>query len=149
MGEYRSFQVTLISASNLQDVRNFGEMKVYAKVSMSKNSSNSEWTTPVDKENQTNPRWNCKIQYLIPEETVHPKGTFGTLKLSYSFGTSAMNIIAPGHGQSSTTRGPGKGRRERFAILLGAIADGMPIWNFLYSGAKELYHMVFGDGENS
>ncbi|KAL3514319.1 hypothetical protein ACH5RR_027036 [Cinchona calisaya] len=157
MGEYRSFQVTLVSASNLQDVRNFGEMKVYAKVSLRKNSSETKWKTPVDMRNKTNPCRNCQIQYLIPEETLHQvdngdmllvklcckrsllknkyvgevnislnqlfaeaparenvvydvlrndaEGTFGTLNLSYSFGTFPRNINVPVLRQSNTTRG--------------------------------------------
>ncbi|KAL3514318.1 hypothetical protein ACH5RR_027035 [Cinchona calisaya] len=208
MGDYRSFQVTLISASNLLDVRIFGEMKVYAKVSMSRNPSKTKWKTPVDMRNMTNPRWNCQIQYIIPEETLRQvgngdmllvklwckrfilpnkyvgevsiplnrlfaearacenvvydvlrndaEGTYGTLNLSYRFGEVSRNIDVPvlsqsntprdppGPRQSNTTRGYGLGRPQNFVIVLGAIADGVQIWNSLFPNAEELYQMVYG-----
>ncbi|KAL3505011.1 hypothetical protein ACH5RR_034852 [Cinchona calisaya] len=68
----RYFQVTLISASNLLDVRHVGLMKVYAKVSINGNWD-SEWTSPVDKEREKNPRWNCKIKYSLPEKAIKQK----------------------------------------------------------------------------
>ncbi|KAL3514321.1 hypothetical protein ACH5RR_027038 [Cinchona calisaya] len=72
------------------------------------------------------------------------EGTFGTLWFSYSFGPFPRNINVPVLTQSNPTRGYGQGRPQNFAILLGAIADGVRIWNSLFPGAEELYQSLVG-----
>lgn len=171
MADYRDFQVKIISASDLKDVRHHGKMKVYAKVFITPDSECLEGkTTPVDKEGKTNPNWNnYPVKCLIPEDavqqedqrnklviklycrrslhedqyvgevnislkelfdgglsrenvdyTVHrndAQGTYGTLRLSYSFGESTQKINVQEEsgstgGQSSSTAG-GQGNRRR------------------------------------
>ncbi|XP_071923251.1 protein SRC2 homolog [Coffea arabica] len=78
--ECRQFEVTLISAVNLPNVRELGQMKVYAKV-LIKGYSNSEWITSVDRERETNPYWNCRIKYTLPEKAVEKDGVLLVIKL--------------------------------------------------------------------
>ena len=78
--ECRQFEVTLICANNLPDVRELGKMKVYAQVSV-KGHSNSVWVTPVDRERATNPYWNCKITYTLPAIAVQKDGVLLVIKL--------------------------------------------------------------------
>ncbi|XP_060195228.1 protein SRC2 homolog [Lycium barbarum] len=64
--EARPFYFTVHSASNLVDVRNFGEMKVYAKVSIAGQSE----CTEVDLVNKTNPEWNTTLCFFVLEEDI-------------------------------------------------------------------------------
>ncbi|KAK4706337.1 hypothetical protein R3W88_034099 [Solanum pinnatisectum] len=61
--EARCLYFTVHSASNLINVRKFGEMKVYAKVSI---AGNSERTEP-DLVNKINPEWNKTFRFIVPE----------------------------------------------------------------------------------
>ncbi|KAK6802312.1 hypothetical protein RDI58_000092 [Solanum bulbocastanum] len=61
--EARRLYFTVHSASNLINVRKFGEMKVYAKVSI---AGNSERTEP-DLVNKINPEWNKTFSFIVPE----------------------------------------------------------------------------------
>lgn len=74
MVECRSFEIKLISACDLPDVRHLGEMKVYAKVSVIRDLSSFVWTTAVDKGGKTNPIWNCRIKTSIPEKVLQQGG---------------------------------------------------------------------------
>ena len=69
--ECREFQITLVSAQNLENVRQFFKkrVRVYAKVSLGGNHR-TEKTTPVDKEGQTNPVWNFSASYIIGKNAV-------------------------------------------------------------------------------
>ncbi|KAJ8574212.1 hypothetical protein K7X08_026017 [Anisodus acutangulus] len=64
--EARYFYFTVHSASNLVDVRHFGEMKVYSKVSIAGKSK----CTEVDLVNKTNPEWNNTLCFIVPEKDI-------------------------------------------------------------------------------
>nr|XP_018622887.1 uncharacterized protein LOC104086296 isoform X2 [Nicotiana tomentosiformis]XP_018622888.1 uncharacterized protein LOC104086296 isoform X1 [Nicotiana tomentosiformis] len=64
--EARCFYFTVHSASNLRDVRQFGRMKVYAKVSIAGKSKYTE----VDLVNEKNPEWNTTLCFVIPEKDI-------------------------------------------------------------------------------
>ncbi|CAK9183165.1 unnamed protein product [Ilex paraguariensis] len=71
--ECRKFDLKLISATNLRDVREKFRMKVYAVVTIAGNAK-TEKRTPVDKEGETNPTWNVTLQYMIGELAVQNEG---------------------------------------------------------------------------
>lgn len=78
---YRDFQITVISASNLENLRKFFNMKVYAKVSFNGNRK-TEKRTPVDKNNGVNPAWNFRINgYKIAEDALQHDGLMLVVKL--------------------------------------------------------------------
>ncbi|XP_019256278.1 PREDICTED: uncharacterized protein LOC109234665 [Nicotiana attenuata] len=62
----RYFYFTVHSASDLQDVREFGRMKVYAKVSIAGKTK----CTEVDRLNETNPKWNARLCFIVPEKDI-------------------------------------------------------------------------------
>ncbi|CAK9158325.1 unnamed protein product [Ilex paraguariensis] len=77
--ECRKFDLKLISATNLRDVREKFRMKVYAVVTIA-GKAKTERRTPVDKEGETNPTWNFTLQYMIGIEvviTLYCKRTLG------------------------------------------------------------------------
>ncbi|KAL1543869.1 protein SRC2 [Salvia divinorum] len=61
MGSWR-FEITVVSAENLPDIRRLGRMKVYAVVSLNREYETMRETT-VDKYGNTNPRWNFPFVY--------------------------------------------------------------------------------------
>lgn len=68
----RKFEITLISASDLEDVRKLFKMKVHARVSVGSNP-NTEKRTPTDKHGEINPAWNFRMKYTISESMIqHP-----------------------------------------------------------------------------
>ncbi|XP_047961815.1 protein SRC2 homolog [Salvia hispanica] len=67
--ECRKFEIIIVSADNLPDVRSFGRMKVYAEVSINGEPDTSRLTT-VDTEGETNPRWNFPLEYTIEEASL-------------------------------------------------------------------------------
>ncbi|CAK9158324.1 unnamed protein product [Ilex paraguariensis] len=71
--ECRKFDLKLISATNLRDVRKIFRMKVYAVVTIA-GKAKTERRTPVDKEGETNPTWNFTLQYMIGELAVQNEG---------------------------------------------------------------------------
>lgn len=64
--EARYFNFTVHSASDLPDVREFGRMKVYAKVSVAGTTK----CTEVDTMNDTNPKWNTTLCFIVPEKDI-------------------------------------------------------------------------------
>lgn len=64
--EARCLCFTVHSASNLINVRKFGEMKVYAKVSI---AGKSECTEP-DLVKSINPEWNKMFTFIVPEYNI-------------------------------------------------------------------------------
>ncbi|KAK4433677.1 protein SRC2 [Sesamum alatum] len=80
MMECRTIKITLVSADSLPDVRLFGRMKVYAKVSIRGESRTSK-KTPADMVGVTNPRWNFPIEYTISESAVRQPGIRIAIKL--------------------------------------------------------------------
>ncbi|CAI9764042.1 unnamed protein product [Fraxinus pennsylvanica] len=84
--ECRKFEITIISADDLPDVRNFLQMKVFAKVSIQGQSKTTK-KTPADMEGEKNPVWNFSTEYTIGEAAVQQEGTpKGRLSISYRFG---------------------------------------------------------------
>ena len=69
--ECRRFQVTLVSAQNLENVRKIfrNDVRIQAKVSLGGNTR-TEKRTPEDKEGQTNPVWNFTATYTIGKDEV-------------------------------------------------------------------------------
>ncbi|KAK2988366.1 hypothetical protein RJ640_007301 [Escallonia rubra] len=76
----RNFHVTLISASDLEDVRDLFEMKVYASVSFNEEPK-TEKKTPKDKHGKTNPAWNHRMVYTIAEAGTLRYGIMLVIKL--------------------------------------------------------------------
>ncbi|KAG8389713.1 hypothetical protein BUALT_Bualt01G0007300 [Buddleja alternifolia] len=78
--ECRKFEITLVSANSLPDVRSFRQMKVFAKVSIEGELKTSK-KTPVDMVGKTNPRWNFPIEYTINDSAVQKSGMNLSIKL--------------------------------------------------------------------
>ncbi|KAK3017194.1 hypothetical protein RJ639_007845 [Escallonia herrerae] len=76
----RNFHVTLISASDLVDVRHLFKMKVYASVSFNEEPK-TEKQTPKDKQGETNPAWNHRMEYTIAEAGILHNGLMLVIKL--------------------------------------------------------------------
>lgn len=68
--EARFFYFTIHSASNLRDVRKFGRMEVYAKVSVAGTTK----CTDVDCVNETNPEWNTTLCFTVPKHDIKQAG---------------------------------------------------------------------------
>ncbi|KAI5672259.1 hypothetical protein M9H77_12623 [Catharanthus roseus] len=78
--EGRNFDITLISANELEDVRNLFKMKVYGRVSLGIGTE-TEKRTPVDKHGETNPAWNFTMKYIIQESMVQHYNSILVIKL--------------------------------------------------------------------
>jgi hypothetical protein len=64
--EFRSLDLTLISAKDLKDVNMFSKMDVYAVVSINGDPrTNSK--TPIAKDCGTNPKWNYSMKFTVDE----------------------------------------------------------------------------------
>ena len=65
------FELTLVSAKNLENVRSVfrDRVRIYAKVSLG-NNPRTEKRSRKDKRGQTNPVWNFKATYIIGKNTV-------------------------------------------------------------------------------
>ncbi|KAK3012938.1 hypothetical protein RJ639_009572 [Escallonia herrerae] len=78
--ECRKFEITIISAIDLENVRRLCKMKVYARTSLG-NDPDTEKRTPIDRHGKTNPAWNYCMSYTIGESTVQHHGTMFVIKL--------------------------------------------------------------------
>ncbi|KAL2467685.1 Uncharacterized protein Fot_51210 [Forsythia ovata] len=78
--ECRKFEITLISANNLENVRRICKMKVHARVSIGSDPE-TEKRTPTDKHGETNPAWNFTMNYTINESMVQNYNTMLVIKL--------------------------------------------------------------------
>ncbi|KAI3464469.1 hypothetical protein Pfo_021132 [Paulownia fortunei] len=78
--ECRIFEITLISAHNLEDFRRICKMKVYARVSIGGGPENKK-RTPTDRHGETNPAWNFTMKYTIGESMVQHYNTMLVVKL--------------------------------------------------------------------
>ncbi|KAJ8510875.1 hypothetical protein OPV22_001309 [Ensete ventricosum] len=67
MAAYRTMEVTLISATNLNDVNIFSKMDVYAVVSIAGEPRSSQ-RTPTDKDCGKNPSWNVTLRFSLPAD---------------------------------------------------------------------------------
>ncbi|CAA0818485.1 soybean gene regulated by cold-2 [Striga hermonthica] len=82
--ECRTFEITLISAHDLEDVRKICKMKVYARVSIGGGGHGppaNEKRTPPDKHGQTNPAWNFMMRYTISERMLESHNSSLVVKL--------------------------------------------------------------------
>ncbi|XP_027093706.1 protein SRC2-like [Coffea arabica] len=77
----RKFEITLLSANDLEDVRKFFKMKVYLRVSIGSSSEEAERRTPADKHGEVNPAWNFTLKYTINESMVQHFNTMLVIKL--------------------------------------------------------------------
>lgn len=78
--ECRKFEITLLSAKDLEDVRKLFKMKVYGRVSIG-SSPEAEKRTPHDKHGEINPAWNFTMKYTISEAVVQHYNTMLVIKL--------------------------------------------------------------------
>ncbi|KAG1371234.1 protein SRC2-like [Cocos nucifera] len=65
---YRTMEVTLISAKDLQQVNWFSKMRVYAMVSLSGDPGSRQWT-PSDRKGNRNPTWSYTLHFNVPADT--------------------------------------------------------------------------------
>ncbi|XP_016486229.1 protein SRC2 [Nicotiana tabacum] len=76
----RRFEITLISASDLDDVRKLFKMKVHARVSIGSNPD-TEKRTPTDTHGEINPAWNFSMKYTISESMIQYPNDMLVIKL--------------------------------------------------------------------
>ncbi|KAM7507694.1 hypothetical protein LguiA_018147 [Lonicera macranthoides] len=79
--ECRLFELTLISAVDLENVRKLCKMKVYARVSIGGGDRKNEMRSPVDRHGRTNPAWNFMMKYTVGEAAVQHHGATLVIKL--------------------------------------------------------------------
>ncbi|KAL8059716.1 hypothetical protein ABFX02_03G104900 [Erythranthe guttata] len=79
--ECRIFEITLISANNLEKIRRICKMKVYATVSIGGGPPENEKRTPTDRNGESNPAWNFTVKYSINESMVQHLNTMLVVKL--------------------------------------------------------------------
>ncbi|KAG8378311.1 hypothetical protein BUALT_Bualt08G0124200 [Buddleja alternifolia] len=77
---YRKFEITIVSAYKLEDVRLIGQMKVHARVSIGGRPEN-EKGTPTDKHGKTNPAWNFSMKFTVSESIVQNYNAMLVIKL--------------------------------------------------------------------
>lgn len=65
--EYRTLDITLISAKGLNNVNLFSKMDVYAVVSIAGGDPRGNQKSPVDKDGGTNPTWNFPMKFTVDE----------------------------------------------------------------------------------
>ncbi|XP_010662790.1 protein SRC2-like [Vitis vinifera] len=78
--ECRKFQIAILSAQGLENVREIFRMKVYAQLSIPGNPQIKR-ETPVDTEGETNPAWNSTIRFTIGNQAVEHQGVVFVIKL--------------------------------------------------------------------
>ncbi|KAA8538529.1 hypothetical protein F0562_028100 [Nyssa sinensis] len=78
--ECRKFEITLISANDLENVRRLFKMKVYARVSIT-GDRETEKRTPADKHGETDPAWNYTMRYTVGESALQHHGVRVVIKL--------------------------------------------------------------------
>ncbi|XP_073271976.1 protein SRC2-like [Primulina huaijiensis] len=79
--ECRKFEITLVSALDLKNVRRLGKMKVYARVSIGSGNPEAEKRTQTDRHGETNPAWNFTMKYTISESMIQHYNTMLVIKL--------------------------------------------------------------------
>ncbi|KAL1561279.1 protein SRC2-like [Salvia divinorum] len=81
--EFRKFEITLISATDLENVRVLGKMKVHTRASLSGGTAANgvEKRSPVDKHGETNPTWNYTMRFAVSEAMVENFNTMLVVKL--------------------------------------------------------------------
>ncbi|GFQ02440.1 hypothetical protein PHJA_002387900 [Phtheirospermum japonicum] len=76
--ECRIFEITLISANDLEAFRRLCRTKVYATVSI---GGAHEKRTPTDRHGEANPAWNYKMRFTLRESMVRHCNTMLVVKL--------------------------------------------------------------------
>ncbi|KAM7507687.1 hypothetical protein LguiA_018140 [Lonicera macranthoides] len=66
----REFELTLVLARDVENVRKLFKPKIYALVKIGDNKGTQK-KTPTAKPNETNPMWNHTMQYIIAANDVH------------------------------------------------------------------------------
>ncbi|XP_057793058.1 protein SRC2-like [Salvia miltiorrhiza] len=78
--ECRTFEITLISANNLEKLTRLLRMKVYAKVSIG-GTTEIHKRTPTDRHGGSNPAWNFTVKYTLNEPMVQHYANMLVVKL--------------------------------------------------------------------
>ncbi|KAG8378310.1 hypothetical protein BUALT_Bualt08G0124100 [Buddleja alternifolia] len=78
--ECRKFETTIILASDLENVRTIGKMKVHARISIGGRPENDK-RTPTDTHGETNPAWNFSMKFTISESMVQNYNAMLVIKL--------------------------------------------------------------------
>ncbi|KAM7511022.1 hypothetical protein LguiB_009897 [Lonicera macranthoides] len=69
----RDFKLTLVSATDVEEVRRYFKTKVYATVTIGDNKATKK-RTPTDTFNETNPKWNHTMGYTIADTDIQKPG---------------------------------------------------------------------------
>ncbi|GFP84347.1 hypothetical protein PHJA_000578400 [Phtheirospermum japonicum] len=78
----RELVITLVSATNLPDVRSFGDMKVYGNLWIQGDETQTSIkSTPTDMRGQTNPRWYCPIRFTVGESAIRQSDVYLVIEL--------------------------------------------------------------------
>lgn len=115
--EYRTLELTIISADDLKRVNFFSNMDVYVVVSLFDNSNNDrhkiqEQRTHVDNEGHNNPTWNFPMKFAVDAASVGQnrlsvlfqircRRLFATDKLVGEVVVPLSDLVSGGGGQSS------------------------------------------------
>ncbi|KAM7511021.1 hypothetical protein LguiB_009896 [Lonicera macranthoides] len=70
---YKNLKLILVSATDVDDIRLFGQTKVYATVTIGDEHANKK-RTPTDMFNETNPQWNHTMEYSIDAAYIQNPG---------------------------------------------------------------------------
>ncbi|KAH6832847.1 hypothetical protein C2S53_014358 [Perilla frutescens var. hirtella] len=79
--ECRTFEITLISANNLEQFTRLCRMKVYARVSIGGGTEEKGKRTPTDWHGASNPAWNFTLKHTLNESMVQHYNTMLVVKL--------------------------------------------------------------------
>ncbi|KAI5079384.1 hypothetical protein GOP47_0004863 [Adiantum capillus-veneris] len=90
--EYRTLDVTVVSAEDLKKVTLFGKMQPYAIVWV---DPQNRRTTRVDKDGHSNPSWNERLSFSVPEHLFHQPGSALHVEI-FSKGSVLGNKFAGG-----------------------------------------------------
>ncbi|KAJ9679560.1 hypothetical protein PVL29_021471 [Vitis rotundifolia] len=135
--ECRKFQIALLSAQGLENVRKRFRMKVYAQLSIPGNPRIKR-ETPVDKEGETNPAWNFTTGFTIGNQAVEYQGVVFVIKLycrrtlgDRYIGEVSLSFKDLFDGAAPTSEGRSSGIVS-YPVKKGA-ADSQGVLNFSYS----------------
>ena len=135
--ECRQFQIAILSAQGLQNVREIFKMKVYAQLSIPGNPQIKR-ETPVDTEGETNPAWNSTITFTIGNQAVEYQGVVFVIKLYCSrtlgdryIGEVSLSFKDLFDGAAPTSQGRSSGIVS-YPVKKGG-ADSQGVLNFSYS----------------
>ncbi|XP_034710627.1 protein SRC2-like [Vitis riparia] len=135
--ECRKFQIAILSAQGLENVREIFRMKVYAQLSIPGNPEIKR-ETPVDTEGETNPAWNSTIGFTIGNQGVEHQGVVFVIKLYCSrtlgdryIGEVSLSFKDLFDGAAPTSQGRSSGIVS-YPVKKGG-ADSQGVLNFSYS----------------